>query len=76
MSVLSCDSLFSFLKQVVQSSKKCAGGSMDDFLGFVEIPIKVTGTEYKTVIFAIHISRTYVEVCVAVVMCKFLNKIR
>ncbi|XP_046862881.1 BAI1-associated protein 3-like isoform X2 [Xenia sp. Carnegie-2017] len=29
-----------FLKQVVQSSKKCAGGSMDDFLGFVEVPIK------------------------------------
>ncbi|XP_028415898.1 BAI1-associated protein 3-like isoform X2 [Dendronephthya gigantea] len=30
-----------FLKQVVQSSRKCSGStSMDDFLGFVEFPIK------------------------------------
>ena len=44
VTILLChrSSIFSFLKQVVQSSRKCSSGtSMDDFLGFVEFPIKV-----------------------------------
>ena len=41
----------SFLKQVVQSSRKCSGStSMDDFLGFVEFPIKVNHTKLGSVL--------------------------